>query len=81
MLGPDGAQPAVAPLPLLKIHQRFQQPHARKIRRKTPVVEYLKLQRRFAHLLHNGHEDPRVAKLQAIADKHIEDYGLLEEGA
>src|SRR5271155_2368776 len=32
MLGPDGAEPAVAPLALLKIHQRFQQPHARKIR-------------------------------------------------
>jgi pyruvate ferredoxin oxidoreductase beta subunit len=55
--------------------------HARKIRRKTPVVEYLKLQRRFAHLSRDGHEDPRVAKLQAIADKHIADYGLLEEAA
>ncbi len=55
--------------------------HARKIRRKIPVVEYLKLQRRFAHLLRDGHEDPRVARLQAIADKHIANYGLLEEAA
>jgi pyruvate ferredoxin oxidoreductase beta subunit len=55
--------------------------HARKIRRKTPVVEYLKLQRRFAHLLRDGWEDPRVARLQALADKHIADYGLLEEAA
>ena len=50
----------------------------RKIRRPTPVVEYLKLQKRFAHLLRDGHEDPRVARLQAIADQHIRDYGLLE---
>jgi pyruvate ferredoxin oxidoreductase beta subunit len=45
------------------------------------VVEYLKLQRRFAHLFRDGHEDPRVARLQALADKHIADYGLLEEAA
>ena len=52
--------------------------HVRKIRRQAPVVEYLKLQRRFAHLLREGREDPRVARLQAIADKHIAEYGLLE---
>ncbi|HYA72894.1 MAG TPA: thiamine pyrophosphate-dependent enzyme [Roseiarcus sp.] len=50
----------------------------RKIRRRTPVVEYLKLQRRFAHLLREGHEDPRVARLQALADKHIAEYGLVD---
>ncbi len=50
----------------------------RKIRRKTPVVEYLKLQRRFAHLFRDGREDPRVAKLQALADRRIAEYGLLE---
>ncbi len=50
----------------------------RKIRRKTPVVEYLKLQRRFAHLYRDGPEDPRVARLQALADKHIAEYGLIE---
>ncbi len=50
----------------------------RKIRRKTPVVEYLKLQRRFAHLFRDGREDPRVARLQALADKHIAEYGLVE---
>ena len=50
----------------------------RKIRRKTPVVEYLKLQRRFAHLFRDGREDPRVARLQALADKRIAEYGLLE---
>jgi pyruvate ferredoxin oxidoreductase beta subunit len=55
--------------------------HVRKIRRATPVVEYLRLQKRFAHLLRDGREDPRVQKLQAIADRHIKDYGLLEEAA
>jgi len=50
----------------------------RKIRRRTPVVEYLKLQRRFTHLLRGGEADPRVARLQAIADRHIEEYGLAE---
>ena len=54
--------------------------NVRKIRRKAPVVDYLKLQRRFAHLLRDGHEDPRVARIQAIADKHIADYGLMEAG-
>jgi pyruvate ferredoxin oxidoreductase beta subunit len=54
--------------------------NVRKIRRLTPVAEYLKLQRRFAHLFRDGREDPRVAKLQAVAD-HIKDYGLLEAAA
>ena len=38
----------------------------RKIRRQVPVQEYLKLQRRFAHLFKGRHEDPRIARLQAI---------------
>ena len=53
----------------------------RRIRQRTPVAEYLKLQRRFAHLFRDGQVDPRVARLQAIADRHIEDYGLIEEDA
>ena len=52
--------------------------HVRKIRRPAPVVEYLKLQKRFAHLFRDDREDPRVMELQAIADRHIRDYGLLE---
>ena len=55
--------------------------NVRKIRRITSVVEYLKLQRRFGHLFRDGHEDPRVAKLQVVADRHIKDYGLLEAAA
>ncbi len=53
--------------------------HARKIRRQVPVREYLKLQKRFAHLFRGGEEDPRVARLQAICDAHIAEYGLLGE--
>ena len=52
--------------------------HVRKIRKAKPVSEYLKLQKRYAHLFRDGVEDPRVARIQAIADRHIADYGLLE---
>ena len=55
--------------------------HARKIRRKVPVQEYLKLQRRFAHLFKGGVEDPRIARLQAMCDANIEEYGLLGAAA
>ena len=50
----------------------------RKIRKAVPVTEYLKPQRRFAHLFKDGHEDPRVARLQAICDANIAEYGLID---
>jgi pyruvate ferredoxin oxidoreductase beta subunit len=50
----------------------------RKIRRQVPVQDYLKLQRRFAHLFKGGTEDPRVARMQAICDAHIAEYGLVD---
>ena len=50
----------------------------RKIRRQVPVQDYLKLQRRFAHLFKGGIEDPRVARLQAMCDANIADYGLVD---
>jgi pyruvate ferredoxin oxidoreductase beta subunit len=50
----------------------------RKIRRQVPVQDYLKLQRRFAHLFRGGHEDPRIARLQAMCDANIADYGLVD---
>ncbi len=49
----------------------------RKIRDRRPVTDYLKLQKRFAHLFRDGVEDPRVARLQAMCDANIEEYGLL----
>ncbi len=49
-----------------------------KIRRQTPVEEYLKLQRRFAHVLKpaNVHQ---LEQLQAIADRNIKKFSLIEE--
>ena len=55
--------------------------HVRRIRQVRPVTDYLKPQRRFAHLFKSGEADPRVARIQAIADRHIAEYGLLDTGA
>ncbi len=51
-----------------------------KIRRKVPVEEYLRPQRRFAHLFRKGHEDTeRLAALQRMADVNIKRFNLLAE--
>jgi len=50
----------------------------RKIRRQVPVTEYLKPQRRFAHLFRGDRADPRVARLQAICDANIAEYRLVD---
>jgi pyruvate ferredoxin oxidoreductase beta subunit len=51
---------------------------SRKIRHKVPVTDYLKLQRRFAHLFKGGVVDEaRIAGLQAICDHNISEYNLL----
>jgi pyruvate ferredoxin oxidoreductase beta subunit len=55
-----------------------------RIRRRTPVEEYLGLQRRYAHLFGEDGRPDIVARLQALADRNIAEYGLLpeaEEGA
>jgi len=49
-----------------------------KIRRRRPVEDYLSLQRRYAHLFgENGRPDV-VARIQAIADRNIERFGLVD---
>ena len=48
------------------------------IRRKVPVTDYLRLQKRFAHLFSVA-DEPRIAQIQAIADRNIAKFGLLEE--
>jgi pyruvate ferredoxin oxidoreductase beta subunit len=48
-----------------------------RIRRRVPVTEYLKLQKRFAHLF-GGAETGRLALIQQIADRNIEEFGLME---
>ena len=49
----------------------------RTIRRRVPVEEYLKRQRRFAHLFKPRLETEVIAQLQAIADRNIRRFGLL----
>lgn len=51
---------------------------SRKIRRQVPVEEYLKPQRRFAHLFASEEGRARLKRLQTLADRNIEDYNLLE---
>jgi pyruvate ferredoxin oxidoreductase beta subunit len=50
-----------------------------KIRHRTPVEEYLKPQRRFAHLFGKNPQPDVVARLQASADRNIKRFGLLDE--
>jgi pyruvate ferredoxin oxidoreductase beta subunit len=47
------------------------------IRAKVPVTEYLKLQKRFAHLFGSPPQVERIALIQQIADRNIADFGLL----
>jgi pyruvate ferredoxin oxidoreductase beta subunit len=47
------------------------------IRRKVPVEEYLRPQKRFAHLFTHPSGPAALARLQAIADRNIRRYGLL----
>ena len=51
-----------------------------KIRHKVSVEEYLKPQKRFAHLFGKHGHPETVERIQAIADRHIRKYRLLEEG-
>jgi len=49
------------------------------IRRKLPVEEYLKPQKRYAHLFGKAPRVAVIAKIQEIADRNIRKYGLLAE--
>jgi pyruvate ferredoxin oxidoreductase beta subunit len=49
-----------------------------KIRRPTPVEEYLKGQRRYAHLFGKVPALDTIARIQAIADRNISRFGLLD---
>jgi pyruvate ferredoxin oxidoreductase beta subunit len=46
------------------------------LRRRVPVEEYLKPQRRFAHLFGKSPDRATLARIQAIADKNIEYFKL-----
>ncbi len=49
-----------------------------RIRRKTPVEEYLKLQTRYAHLFKTPEGAQTIARLQRLADRNIARFGLLD---
>ena len=49
------------------------------IRHHVPVTEYLKRQKRFAHLFGKSPDVARIAQIQAMADQNIADYGLLND--
>jgi len=48
------------------------------IRHRVPVEEYLKPQKRFAHLFGKTPAVDTIARIQAMADHNIRKYGLLE---
>ncbi|MBB3268247.1 pyruvate ferredoxin oxidoreductase beta subunit [Azospirillum sp. OGB3] len=54
---------------------------SRPIRRKVPVTDYLKPQKRFAHLFDpaNPHGSEAIARLQAMADANMRRYNLLRD--
>ena len=52
-----------------------------KIRRRQPIEEFLKPQKRFAHLFAHAPDTATIAKLQAAADRNIRRFGLLDEEA
>jgi len=50
--------------------------NVKKLKEIKPVVEYLKTQRRFAHLFKKEGGDEIIAAIQAIADANVERFGL-----
>lgn len=50
-----------------------------KIRHRVPVEEYLRPQKRFAHLFGQPGQPAMLARIQAEADRNIQRYGLLAE--
>ncbi|HYM67103.1 MAG TPA: pyruvate ferredoxin oxidoreductase, partial [Patescibacteria group bacterium] len=48
-----------------------------KIRERRPVEEYLSLQGRYRHLFEPSRREDVLARIQAIADRNIERFGLV----
>ena len=51
------------------------------IRHKVPISDYLRPQRRFAHLFGDPPQTAVIARLQALADRNISRFGLLGDAA
>ncbi|HET6265304.1 MAG TPA: thiamine pyrophosphate-dependent enzyme [Usitatibacter sp.] len=49
------------------------------IRCQVPVRDYLRRQKRFAHLFGKQPDEERIARIQRMADQNIADYGLLDK--
>jgi pyruvate ferredoxin oxidoreductase beta subunit len=49
-----------------------------RLRRRVPVVEYLKMQKRFAHLFGEPPDMATIEAIQGIADANIQRFGLLD---
>jgi len=49
----------------------------RKIKERIPVMDYLKTQKRFRHLVANDKTKEELATIQSKADSNIEKYGLM----
>jgi pyruvate ferredoxin oxidoreductase beta subunit len=45
----------------------------------VPVTEYLKPQKRFSHLFSSEQGADSIAKLQALAERNIAEFHLLDE--
>ncbi|MCO5763508.1 MAG: pyruvate ferredoxin oxidoreductase, partial [Chromatiaceae bacterium] len=50
-----------------------------KIRKRIPVEDYLRPQRRYAHLFGKIPATETLARIQALADRNIRHYGLLDD--
>jgi len=64
--------------PLFEAHHGKVTAHT-PIRHQVPVTDYLKLQKRFAHLFGNPPDLGRIALIQQMADHNIAEFGLLQQ--
>jgi len=51
------------------------------IRERVPVEDYLRPQRRFAHLFGRGGDEEALERLRQMAERNIRIYGLEPQGA
>jgi len=49
------------------------------IRRRVPVTEYLRIQKRYAHLFRPAEDTETIGRIQAIADRNISRFGLIDD--
>jgi pyruvate ferredoxin oxidoreductase beta subunit len=55
--------------------------NVRRIKKPVPVEGYLTLQKRFRHLFENDQGKAEIQRIQKIADRNLEKYGLRAEEA